>query len=373
MSSISNPPWSEFQRTKSQRLFNRSIRYAVRIAQLESRFELVAAKIVKAAQDVALRSFDMLDGLRGISPNVIASSVAANVGQELRAAWPGLKAAIEKLHNRATAASLKIVAPSKPVGKEGPEEDAEDAVFDEFSETLEDLALDVSLLGLISQIQQRSRFAGILINGLTLNEYWDSMVVTQQNRVFSVVMAVLADDQSGAAGNTRAVVRNLTSPQRSAGSQVALLSGQSDSSVVAAVQKHLGSAVHAIGNDALVLASSALPGLTGWVHSAILDEATCRVCRDLDGTFYSADASGGFSGRSLPIHYLCRCKYLPVTGGEEQAHMAIPPKKFGKWFRDQSWEFQKSVVDPDTWFETFPELRKNGRIISKTTPEIEVL
>jgi hypothetical protein len=361
------------QRTKSQRLFNRSIRYAVRIAQLEARFELVAAKIVKAAQDVALRSFDMLDGLRSISPNVIASSVAANVGQELRAAWPGLKAAIEKLHNRATAASLKIVAPSKPVGKEGPEEDAEDAVVDEFSETLEDLALDVSLLGLISQIQQRSRFSGILINGLTLDEYWDAMVVTQQNRVFSVVMAVLADDQSGGAGNTRTVVRNLTSPQRSAGSQVALLSGQSDSSIVAAVQKHLGSAVHAIGNDALVLASSALPGLTGWVHSAILDEFTCRVCRDADGTFYPVDASGGFSGRSLPIHYLCRCKYLPVTGGEEQAYLAIQPKNFGEWFRDQSWGFQKSVVDPDTWFETFPELRKNGRIISKTTPEIEVL
>lgn len=315
----------------------------------------------------------MLDGLRGISPNVIASTVAMNVGQELRSAWPGLKAVIEKLHNRATAAAIKVVSTSAAKGKEGPAEDAEEDVVDEFNETLEDLALDLSIVGLISQLQQRSRFAGILINGLTLDEYWDAMVVSQQNRVFSVVMAVLADDQSASAGATRTVVRNLTSPQRGAGSQVALLSGQSDSSIVAAVQKHLGSAVHAIGNDALVLASSQLQGLTGWVHSAILDEATCKVCRELDGTFYPVSDSGEFSGRSLPIHYLCRCKYLPVAESGESMWTTVVPRKFGAWFRDQSHEFQKSVIDPDTWFETFPELRKNGRIISKTTPEIEAL
>jgi len=52
--------------------------------------------------------------------------------------------------------------------------------------------------------------------------------------------------------------------------------------------------------------------LTGWQYCATLDSRTCLVCGDLDGTTYGPTDQK----EDLPLHWCCRCCYIPLVGGE---------------------------------------------------------
>ena len=64
--------------------------------------------------------------------------------------------------------------------------------------------------------------------------------------------------------------------------------------------------------------------MKGWRYSATLDRRTCIRCGVLDGKVYKLDAPKP----SLPLHWQCRCTYLPVTKTFKELGVDVPePKK----------------------------------------------
>jgi len=61
--------------------------------------------------------------------------------------------------------------------------------------------------------------------------------------------------------------------------------------------------------------------ITGWRHVGTLDGRTCLRCGALEGRLYPM----GMPKPLLPLHWSCRCLYVPVTNLSEQAEEGTRP------------------------------------------------
>lgn len=326
----------------------------------------MARGVVRAARRSLLDAVDRYSGLASAGNQQFAMYLQNAARMSFADSWQKISPVLAEMHNRSAALATRQL--SKGIGfqlRESHREDVADdalAATDELADTLDGLiAVPLGLL-LLSASQSRRRFAGILVNGLTLDQLWASMATSQSGRVFNVIAAVSADSQiSGASVDARSIILNMTDDAVNRPTMGAMLSGQSDVSMLGSVKKHIGTMVHAVGNDA----SQAVADLngevfTGEIHTAILDELTCPVCRNLDGTFYPF-VDGVSTSRSLPIHFSCRCKYTPAVESDASPESAAPIA-IADWFAENEL-VQKSVFPDGLRGErTFPNIRKVSRI-----------
>lgn len=96
--------------------------------------------------------------------------------------------------------------------------------------------------------------------------------------------------------------------------------------------------------------------LAGVRHSATLDGQTCIACGSLDGRFYTNKENRP----ALPLHWSCRCNYVPVT---KTAYKKKGPGKtitYNQWLNDRledKPELVKQILGK-TRFELF----RNGKL-----------
>lgn len=335
--------------------------YGLRIAQLEAAWEFVARGVVRDLRKSLLEAADRYGSLSSAGNQQFAMFLQNAARMSFANSWQGLSPVLADMHDRSAALATRLLSMAVLEGREDVADDAEDAT-DELQEVLDNLlGLNLGLL-VVSAAQSRRRFAGILVNGLTLDQLWGAMAAAQSGRVFNVIAAVSADSQvSGSPVDARSLILNMTEDVSNRPTMAAMLSGQSDVSMLGSVKKHIGTIVHAVGDDAIQSVSDLNSGLfAGMVHTAILDELTCPVCRNLDGTFYPYDADQS-TIRSLPIHFSCRCKYTPVYEPDGSPESAAPIT-IGDWFAENEL-IQKSVFPDGLRGErTFPNIRKVSRI-----------
>lgn len=343
--------------------------YGLRIAQLEAAWEFVARGVVRAARRSLLDAVDRYSSIASAGNQQFAMYLQNAARMSFADSWQKISPVLAEMHNRSAALATRQL--SRGIGfqlRESSREDVADdalAATDELTDTLDGLiAVPLGLL-LLSASQSRRRFAGILVNGLALDQLWASMATAQSGRVFNVIAAVSADSQiSGSPVDARALILNMTEDATNRPTMGAMLSGQSDVSMLGSVKKHIGTIVHAVGNDASQAVSElnadSFTGITGEIHTAILDELTCPVCRNLDGTFYPF-VDGASTSRSLPIHFSCRCKYTPAVESDGSPESAAPIA-IADWFAENEL-VQKSVFPDGLRGErTFPNIRKVSRI-----------
>ena len=335
--------------------------YGLRIAQLEAAWEFVARGVVRAARRSLLDAVDRYSGLASAGNQQFAMYLQNAARMSFADSWQKISPVLAEMHNRSAALATRLVSRAVLAGREDVLDDSEDAT-DELQETLDNLlGLNLGLL-VLSAAGSRRRFAGILVNGLTLDQLWASMATAQSGRVFNVVSAVSADFlTSGSPVDIRSLILNMTEDATNRTTMGAMLSGQSDVSMLGSVKKHIGTMVHAVGNDASQAVADANGELfTGEIHTAILDELTCPVCRNLDGTFYPF-VDGASTSRSLPIHFSCRCKYTPAVESDGSPESSAPIA-IADWFAENEL-VQKSVFPDGLRGErTFPNIRKVSRI-----------
>ena len=352
---------------QNQHLFDATVRYGVRIAQLEGAFELLARGIVRDLRTAVMAAYDLNSFLLGNDYQRFAAVIQGVVYQQITGAWPRLWPILEDGHNRAAALATRYISKALLSGREDEYDSAQDAT-EEFPERLEDITELGALLTVLSAIQSRRRVLLVVVNGLTLPQFWESLAQNAARRFGTTVSAMASDAQiTGSVTGLRDSILNMLSDRPSKPTRFAQLSGQSDTSILASIKKYLGSMVHAIGNDAMQAVSEVnQSAFVGEVHTSILDDVTCPVCRSLNGTFYPY-RDGVSTARSLPIHFMCRCKYTPVTSRERESNGVT----FGEWFSEQDQVFRGSVFSGDvSRAKTFPDARKMSPIIAQSIPSL---
>lgn len=353
---------------QDRNLFDATVRYGVRIAQLEAAFELLARGMVRDLRTAVLAAYDLNSFLLGSDYQRFSAVISGVVYQQITGYWPRLWPILEDGHNRAAAMATRYISAALMPRREDAFDDAQTEV-EEMEQRLEDLTGIALMIQLLSAAQSRRRAAIVIVNGLTIDQFWEQLARNQSQRFQTVINAVGADAQAtGSFGEVRSVVANMLSDVPQGASRAARFSGQSDTSVLSSLKKWLSSIVHGIGNDSLQAVSEFNDEMfAGEVHTAILDDATCPVCRSLNGTYYPFD-EGRSTARTLPIHFMCRCKLSPVSEppGEESG-----PGNFGEWFSEQSPEFRGSVFHSSvSGARTFPDARKRARIYALTYPSL---
>ena len=85
--------------------------------------------------------------------------------------------------------------------------------------------------------------------------------------------------------------------------------------------------------------------ITGWRHVGTLDKRTCLRCGALEGRIYGP----GDLRPPLPLHWSCRCLYLPVTDLSEQAEDGTRPavKHSEKWVNHKDGSRSKEFTVED--------------------------
>ena len=74
-----------------------------------------------------------------------------------------------------------------------------------------------------------------------------------------------------------------------------------------------------------------------YVYVAILDDKTCPVCGTYSGTVYDDLTKAPL----LPIHYNCRCYFLPIRKGEK-----FMQPSYSEWVEKQDEESKKKILGP---------------------------
>lgn len=363
----SNPSSERLWSNQNRHLFDASVQYGLRIAQLEAAFELLSRGIVRDLRTAVMAAYDLNSFLLGSDYQRFTAVVQGAVYQQITGAWPRLWPILEDGHNRSAALATRYISRALLKGREDEYDSAQDAV-DEFGERLEDIAALGAILTLLSSLQSRRRVLLVVVNGVTLPQLWETLAQNASRKVGTTLTAMAADAQiTGDDSGLRGSLLNMLSDKPASATRFAQLSGQSDTSILSSIKKYLGSMIHAIGNDAMQAVSEINQSVfAGEVHTAILDDVTCPVCRSLNGTFYPYER-GVSTARSLPIHFMCRCKYTPVTSrvGESAG------VSFGEWMSEQSREFTSSVFASDvSKAKTFPDARKMSRIIAQIYPSL---
>ena len=112
---------------QNQHLFDATVRYGVRIAQLEGAFELLARGIVRDLRTAVMAAYDLNSFLIGNDYQRFAAVIQGVVYQQITGAWPRLWPILEDGHNRAAALATRYISKALLSGREDEYDSAQDA------------------------------------------------------------------------------------------------------------------------------------------------------------------------------------------------------------------------------------------------------
>lgn len=336
----------------------------MRIAQVEAAWEFVAKGLVREIRTECLRAADNLSGL---SPQQTAASIASVAKSVVDRRWPDVLRSLLEMSSRAAGLATVLLNGAIQKQSEAVQDDlqaADKKAEDQFGQKIEELQQTALLLFLVSQFQVYAHLREIQIQGLSLETWYQDIGNGVYRRIFTSTASSLANGDS-----PRTSVDLLTRDRGGFGQQ----------SILPLVRGNLSTMVHGVGTGMMQYVSLANQSLFyGEVHSAIIDDVTCRICRDLNGTFYPFE-NGESTARSVPVHRSCRCNLVPVIASRE-SEGSEAPRDFDSWLRDNVDMQQellgsraKSFADGEIHIGSFIDYRRMFQIPAQTFPELQSL
>ena len=239
--------------------------------------------------------------------------------------------------------------------------DASQKATDEFGQRVDELQQSALLLFLISQIQVQAYLQTLAIQGIPISSWYQDIGITVYRRVYAQSASSIANGD-----DPRDVVIQLTKA--------------GPGSLLSSIKSNLSTIVHGIGTGAMQLVTLANARLfVGEIWSSIIDDVTCRICRERNGQFYPLDSSGNSTAPPQPAHRSCRCNMVPTVSSEESEGTRMP-RSFDSWLRDHP-DMQAELLgsrasrfaDGHLHIASFIDYRKNFQIPAQSYPELNSL
>lgn len=336
------------------RIFDSSVKFSIQASEIEEQFVIAASRRLKQIQD---RLVSFADEMTFVSPLQTAQIITASLIQELRSLSVDVQSsmqeygiaagkALPRFLNRSMKRSEQLVESIDPFDAADLEEEEEEE--------------DVFFLPL-SDEQIRGILLILLWNGFTQQQQWELWLRRQQVEMYQKIAAGLAQRQIELAD----VVDPIEQLKRETGLIIKrnIAGGRGIKPSRSSVQ---GSATGLIRTQSVSTANTVIRStlnrnrelIRGVQWSAILDSRVCLRCARLNGKTYKLREDGSVKGPEMPLHWLCRCLYIPVLSrraGEQRFPRS--PKTFIDWFKRQPVRFQKRLLGSGRY-----QLWKSGEI-----------
>lgn len=270
--------------------------------------------------------------------------------------------------SRAAGLSTYLLSEALRRSRESVQDDIQSAdatAEDEFGKKIDELQNTGLLLFLISQAQIAAMLRSIQVQGIQIESLYQDMGVTVYRKVYLSSASTLANG-----GDVRSMINSLTSDRPTPGEY---------GSILPSVRANLSTMVHGVGTGMMQYVMRANQQLfVGEIHSSIIDDVTCRVCRELNGNYYPLE-NGVSTARPVPVHRSCRCNLVPIVTIGESTGFEIP-KKFDEWLRDNPDVAKellgsrfKEFVDGKFYVGSFVDYRKQFHIPTQSFEELRSL
>lgn len=345
-------------------------------ARIEAGFERAVQSYLNRVRTNLPEMIDATFPMVRNNPQIFAWQAAQAISNRLNSMWPALNRSYLRLGDRLGVAIARVITRQSIRGgrrRESEEEDIEEDLSSIFGDAEQDeLALISSLLLLLSAQERVNIINTTVWQGLTLQQLYFGAVQRvskgiERDILFDVssIIMSLSPAETQFAQLDREPLRITSSAIVDKISRSLAQGGGTSRVLTAMVKTQVGIVSSAIARGLMLKNADKTPRA---MFNAIMDDATCPVCRSYNGKVYYLLSP---SSPVIPVHGSCRCGWTPILAIESEcAHDDLCVPTFSNWLKRQEDGFQKSVMRNKyrEWSEglltirDFPDYRRNVSI-----------